>query len=208
MYTNELIFDETDDHVRDLLQHQSIDRILAKRLLSSTASTRGKEWGWHNLSLDDDSSSADHDSRSVGSSAHSSHATTLTVRSPTAHTASSVAKASPRANKTLPLRETPPRGPSGSGATISYPGRAAGEGPHPARRVSGVEPHPHPCEEPVPACALSIYMLAHRYRLDTLTELAKGHILDHLTPSTCVPVLSVPSFHVVNRPPCGSTLKR
>lgn len=192
MYTNELLFDETDDHVRDLLKQQSIDPTLAKRLLSSSTSSssaRGNEWGWHDLVTEDDSIS-DHDAQSVGSSAHSSHTTTTrTVRSPTAHTASSVAKASPRA-KTLPLTDTASRGVGGSGAGTSYSSRTA-KAAQPARTVSEPDPHPHPCEVPVPACALSMYILADRYRLDTLAGLAKDHILGHLTYSTCIPILSV-----------------
>ncbi|KAK4689674.1 hypothetical protein P7C73_g413, partial [Tremellales sp. Uapishka_1] len=51
------------------------------------------------------------------------------------------------------------------------------------------DPHLHPCAAPSPASALSIYMLALRYRLDDLTELAKNHILDKLSLKNCITML-------------------
>jgi hypothetical protein len=36
---------------------------------------------------------------------------------------------------------------------------------------------------------MAIYMLAHQYRIEALAELAKKHILSHLTHSSCIPVL-------------------
>ena len=54
-------------------------------------------------------------------------------------------------------------------------------------RVS--DPHAHPCNVPAPASALSIFMLSHRYRLESLERLAKDHILDRLTKENCMPML-------------------
>ena len=196
MYTNELLFDESDDHVRDSLRQHSIDHALVKRLLSGgpSSTSRTNEWGWHNLALDDDSSSIDHDTRSLSSSTHSTQAPppARSIRSPTAHTASSVAKASPRAKSSSQDIPTGTLSRVGSGTTYSAT-RTVGKGPHPTRTVPEAEyesdPHLHPCEIPAPAWALSMYILAHRYRLETLADLAKGHILAHLTHSTCIPVL-------------------
>ena len=173
--------------MRDLLQQQSIEPSFTKRLLSPSLSTiKTNEWGWHNLSVEDEASSADHDTQSVSSSAHSAHAhPPPAVRSPTAHTASSVAKASPR-TKTENSPNNPTRALPGTSYSTS---RTVGKGPHPTRAISEPDPHQHPCEAPAPACALSMYMLAHRYRLDELVGLARNHILDHLTHSTCIPVL-------------------
>lgn len=189
--------------MRDSLQQQSIDPVLGKRLLSSNpSSSRTNIWGWHNLSLEDDGSSTDHDSRSVSSSAHSSHAPppARSIRSPTAHTASSVAKASPRAKSSTTQDTTISTTISRVVSGTTYPsGRTVGKGPHPTRNVpepesesgsgSELDPHQHPCETPASAWALSMYILAHRYRLETLADLARGHILAHLTHSTCIPVL-------------------
>lgn len=179
-----------------MLQQQSIDEHLTKRLLSSaTLSGLGSdEWGWQDHGREDDTSSViDYDTQSVTSSAHSTQAyiPSRTARSSTAHTASSVAKASPRAKASTENNlVTPSRRTSGS----SYPstssgGRTVSKGHHPARTVPESDPHAHPCETPAPACALAVYMLAHQYRLDTLEGLARKHILTFLTHSTCIPVL-------------------
>ena len=70
------------------------------------------------------------------------------------------------------------------------PGRSHYPSP---RQHAEADPHHHPTSPPPPASALSMYMLSHRYRLETLESLAKEHILTRLTSDNCFPMLSVPS---------------
>ena len=63
-----------------------------------------------------------------------------------------------------------------------------------SRLHSTVDPHEHPSEIPAAASALSVYMLAHRYSLDTLAKAAKEQIMGMLTPENCMPMLCVLSF--------------
>jgi hypothetical protein len=61
---------------------------------------------------------------------------------------------------------------------------------HLAMRLSDhPDPHAHPCSSPPPASPLAIYMLAHRYRLEVLEDLAKERILKGLTVDNCMPIL-------------------
>lgn len=55
-----------------------------------------------------------------------------------------------------------------------------------ARIGSGNDPHPHPTPRPPPASALDVYMLAHRYRLEELREMALEQILRNLSHETCM----------------------
>ncbi|OWT39024.1 hypothetical protein C362_03187 [Cryptococcus neoformans Bt1] len=48
------------------------------------------------------------------------------------------------------------------------------------------DPHPHPAPSPPPASALDVYMLAHRYRLEELREMAMEQILRNLSYDTCM----------------------
>lgn len=48
------------------------------------------------------------------------------------------------------------------------------------------DPHPHPTPCPPPASALDVYMLAHRYRLEELREMAMEQILRSLSYETCM----------------------
>lgn len=67
---------------------------------------------------------------------------------------------------------------------------ALGRSHYPLPRLySTPDPHHHPATAPPPASALSVYMLSHRYRLETLESLAKEHILTHMTSDNCIPML-------------------
>lgn len=57
------------------------------------------------------------------------------------------------------------------------------------RLHSEPDPHQHPMAIPARASALSMYMLSHRYRLETLESLAKEHILTRMTSENCMPML-------------------
>ena len=65
--------------------------------------------------------------------------------------------------------------------------------PHRPPRLSDTapipDPHPHPAPPPTYPSALSMYMLAHRYDITVLEELAKERILKGLTPEKCMPML-------------------
>jgi hypothetical protein len=63
-----------------------------------------------------------------------------------------------------------------------------GEDPAPAEERQ-LDPHDHPIGVPGPASALSIYILAHLYRMEILADLAMEHILIHLEPGNCVAML-------------------
>lgn len=61
---------------------------------------------------------------------------------------------------------------------------------YPLPRVhSEADPHRHPSTAPPAASALSVYILSHRYRLETLESLAKEHILTRMTSENCMPML-------------------
>jgi hypothetical protein len=204
LYTNELLFDEQEDHIRDLMVWQSIEPAIARKALTGLGANLPSNREWHWRSWDGDEpvsaiSNSDHDpdTRSIASSSHSFVSNTPNTsksQSSTAPTASSNAKSTPR-----PTRVSAPISPNRSSSISSR----ASSGSYPSSRTVGpakpyppriqtqhdTDPHKHPVEQPPPACAMAVYMLAHQYRLETLELLAKGHILSHLTHSTCIPVL-------------------
>jgi hypothetical protein len=203
LYTNELLFDEQEDHIRDLMVWQSIEPAIARKALTSPNPNQSssREWQWRCWDGDEplsaiSTSDNDPDTRSIASSSHSFANTTNTnkSKSSTAPTASSNAKSTPR-----PTRGSAPISPNRSSSISSR----ASSGSYPSSRTVGAskpyppriqtqhdtDPHKHPVEQPPPACAMAIYMLAHQYRLETLEALARGHILSHLTHSTCIPIL-------------------
>jgi hypothetical protein len=209
LYTNELLFDEQNDHIRDLMVQQSIEPAVARKALVSSSSSHppSHEWQWRSLDTEyteplSAMSSSDHDpeTRSIASSNHSYGSTmkSASTKSSTAPTASTNAKASPRHTNTT-VRKSESISPtrqstvSSRASSDSYPSSrtvGAASKAYPARiHTQSTDPHDHPVKEPAPACAMAIYMLAHQYRLDTLTALARKHILSHLTHSTCIPVL-------------------
>nr|KIR84928.1 hypothetical protein I308_04677 [Cryptococcus tetragattii IND107] len=70
-------------------------------------------------------------------------------------------------------------------SALSRPNSSFGIGTS-ARIGSGNDPHPHPTPNPPPASALDVYMLAHRYRLEELREMAMEQILRNLSYETCM----------------------
>ncbi|ORX37222.1 hypothetical protein BD324DRAFT_650828 [Kockovaella imperatae] len=78
--------------------------------------------------------------------------------------------------------QTSPAG-AGTGTGTALPSRQF------ISRHGEPDPHPHPAPQPLPASALAIYMLSHRYRLETLELLAKDHILAVLRPDNCMSYL-------------------
>ncbi|ADV22573.1 hypothetical protein I315_05874 [Cryptococcus gattii Ru294] len=70
-------------------------------------------------------------------------------------------------------------------SALSRPNSSFGIGTS-ARIGSGNDPHPHPTPRPPPASALDVYMLAHRYRLEELREMAMEQILRNLSHETCM----------------------
>jgi hypothetical protein len=187
LYTNELLFDETQDHVRNLVTQQSIGTDVARSILVTSTNHHSNEWDWRHLNEEygeplSATVSADHDTRSVTS-------TTSTSTKPKPSITIPITKTTSRTRKEpiSPTREiTHSRASSSSYSTSTT--RTAGKGTYPRATVD-VDPHSHPTVQPHPACAMSIYMLAHQYRIEALEELAKKHILSHLTHSSCIPVL-------------------
>lgn len=51
------------------------------------------------------------------------------------------------------------------------------------------DPHPHPTAPPLPASALAMYQVAHRYSMRSLAVLALEHIMSTLNPDSCFAVL-------------------
>ncbi|KIR38222.1 hypothetical protein I307_02449 [Cryptococcus deuterogattii 99/473] len=70
-------------------------------------------------------------------------------------------------------------------SALSRPNSSFGIGTS-ARKGSTNDPHPHPTPSPPPASALDVYMLAHRYRLEELREMAMEQILRNLSYETCM----------------------
>ncbi|KAA1466508.1 hypothetical protein DENSPDRAFT_768178 [Dentipellis sp. KUC8613] len=54
---------------------------------------------------------------------------------------------------------------------------------------SSTDPHKHPTEAPPPASALSVYQVAHRYRMEGLANLALEHMMSTITPQTSFALL-------------------
>ncbi|KAJ9477252.1 BTB domain-containing protein [Pseudozyma hubeiensis] len=76
--------------------------------------------------------------------------------------------------------------------------RASGRGTSnaPATRASAtLDPHTHPCADPGPASALSIFKLAHRYHMEELSRLAAMHMVATLTPQSAFPMLLATSMY-------------
>ncbi len=57
------------------------------------------------------------------------------------------------------------------------------------------DPHNHPCADPGPASALSIFKLAHRYHMQDLSQLASLHMVATLTPQSAFPMLLATSMY-------------
>lgn len=51
------------------------------------------------------------------------------------------------------------------------------------------DPHPHPTPTLVPASALSVYQIAHRYTMPALCSLAMEHMMSTITPQSSFPLL-------------------
>ncbi|SNX88107.1 uncharacterized protein MEPE_06818 [Melanopsichium pennsylvanicum] len=65
-----------------------------------------------------------------------------------------------------------------------------------ARRCSStLDSHSHPCAEPGPASALSIFKLAHRYHMQDLSKLASIHMVATLTPQSAFSMLLATSMY-------------
>jgi hypothetical protein len=189
LYTNELLFDETQDHIRNLVTQQSIGSAAVRSILVAPSTNHHpSEWDWRHLTEEygeplSATVSADHDTRSIASTASSSNKSRKpSITIPTTKSTSRPRKPEPIS----PSREIAHSRASSSSYSTSLT-RTAGKGIHP--RTPDSDPHSHPTCQPHPACAMSIYMLAHQYRIEALEELAKKHILSHLTHSSCIPVL-------------------
>ena len=113
-----------------------------------------------------------------------------TTRKPDSTPTRSTAKSSSNAPKQI--QQSPPNMlPTATGGTgpIASPLSGAVHSRFPLRHLPESDPHLHPTITPAPASALSVYILAHRYRLDELEGLAKDQILSKLTHETCMPML-------------------
>lgn len=64
-----------------------------------------------------------------------------------------------------------------------------------ARALGTQDPHEHPCSNPGPASALSIFKLAHRYHMEELCKLASLHIVGTLTPQSAFAMLLATSMY-------------
>ncbi|ORY30544.1 hypothetical protein BCR39DRAFT_528627 [Naematelia encephala] len=114
--------------------------------------------------------------------------TSRTSSSATPTTSTSRSRLTPSTNPTSPSRSSssiPKTTPTSTGST-SPKHLPLGR---PQRHVPEPDPHPHPAPPPPPGSALAVYMLANRYRLDTLEALAKEHILAKMTGDNCMPML-------------------
>ncbi|GAC92795.1 hypothetical protein PHSY_000351 [Pseudozyma hubeiensis SY62] len=69
-------------------------------------------------------------------------------------------------------------------------GRATSNAP-----AATLDPHAHPCADPGPASALSIFKLAHRYHMQELSRLAAMHMVATLTPQSAFPMLLATSMY-------------
>ncbi|KZO96303.1 hypothetical protein CALVIDRAFT_564170 [Calocera viscosa TUFC12733] len=56
------------------------------------------------------------------------------------------------------------------------------------------DPHSHPTVQPLPASALSIYKIAHRYLLPGLANLALDHMMSTISPQSAFPLLLASHF--------------
>ena len=117
----------------------------------------------------------------------------------------------PRSATSLSTRTTRTPTSSPSSAKISEKRRAAA--PESFGRVSPIQslsqlsspkhlsrnedPHPHPIDTAIPASALQIYKVAHRYALHELAVLALDHVNSSLTPQTAFPLLLATQLYPV-----------
>ena len=218
IYTNELQFTIEED-VRTLMDQLQIEPKEINRVLTSTAIYGPSEFEYRHLPRqgEDGEDGDGFDTRTVKSV--SSAGTRQSAISPTpaktapplprsasstsstlskSTTGSSASKASraaqtaatpsrPRpASKTAAPNTAPaPKAPGATGTTSSSP-QGINRAPYPTRPK---DPHPHPCPPPPPASALSVYMLSHRYRLESLEQLAKERIIEQMTSGNCMPML-------------------
>ena len=116
---------------------------------------------------------------------------------PPAAVKSSTATNSQNSNRPRPSQKSPPSPTPTSVSSQSITSSSASNttpktsSRHFVPRHNEPDPHPHPARQPPAASALAIYMLAHRYRLQSLELLAKEQILSAMTAANCMPFLSV-----------------
>lgn len=184
-----------DDHIRHLVTQQSISTSTTRSVLIAPSPNQqhGSEWDWRYLSDDhgaplSSTGSTDHDSRSIASSTVSTKPSKPSITIPSSTSQQRSTSRTRKPDPISPVRETAISSRASSGSYPTSTTRPAGKGIYP-RNPSETGPHSHPTAQPHPACAMSIYMLAHQYRIEGLEELAKKHILSHLTHSSCIPVL-------------------
>lgn len=60
---------------------------------------------------------------------------------------------------------------------------------HASSVANTIDPHPHPTQAPLPASALSMYQVAHRYAIPALASLALEHLMTTITPQSSFPLL-------------------
>lgn len=125
------------------------------------------------------SSSAATASMSRGQSSQSSQSTPLARRSPSAPSKSS--SGSNTATKSPPVPINP-----GARSHFSISPR---QSRHTLFPPTAPDPHHHPTAPPVPASALSIYQISHRYGLLGLQHLALEHMVSNLTVENSFPLL-------------------
>ncbi|CBQ71610.1 conserved hypothetical protein [Sporisorium reilianum SRZ2] len=63
------------------------------------------------------------------------------------------------------------------------------------KSAATLDVHDHPCADPGPASALSIFKLAHRYHMQDLSRLASLHMVATLTPQSAFPMLLATSMY-------------
>lgn len=91
----------------------------------------------------------------------------------------------------------PPAAPSSSSSSRSspqalyYPLSPSQSRLHPTRQP---DPHLHPTPAPIAASALSIYQIAHRYRIPGLQHLALDHMMSTISPRSAFPLLLATCF--------------
>lgn len=217
VYCNELLF-SADEDVRHVMNRLHLDRREVQRVLAGRKRLWSPgEWDYRVIPLEGDEqdlstsvslSEADPSERAKSISSASAGrspplkpvenripsalVSSVTSRRLGAASARPGSASGPGPSTPTPTPKKPPIPVAVPSGKSSSPNSSHPRGKHIPLRLSDahtVDPHPHPSPQPPPASPLSVYMLAHRYRLDVLESLAKERILTGMTVDNCMPML-------------------
>jgi hypothetical protein len=126
--------------------------------------------------------------------------TTSTTRRPTtgpsangpSTSAASPAIATSSRTKAVPIPLSVPK--TNYPPSVHFPLSPRSQRQHNSSVLPAPDPHPHPAQPPLPASALSMYQVAHRYGMPGLSSLALEHMMSTLTPQSSLPLLLAASM--------------